>query len=127
MNMDEVRELVARQAQAWMQQDIGLALEDFAVDAVFISPGGRWQGWDAIRRAAEGYFAVAAQVTVKIVRVLYDGRYGAVEWTWEETQRSTGLRHAADDAIIFELRDGKIVYWREYFDTAQLAHPLDAP
>jgi len=26
-----------------------------------------------------------------------------------------------DDAIVFVLREGKIVYWREYFDTAALA------
>ena len=52
-----------------------------------------------------------------MTRVLLDGDQGAVEWTWSETNRADGRSHTAEDGIIFVLRDDKIVYWREYFDT----------
>jgi uncharacterized protein (TIGR02246 family) len=124
MTNDEVHALVTRQAQAWMSEDIESALADFAADCLFISPGGHWQGHDQIREAARAFFANATGVRVTITRIVFDGRVGAVEWTWQEVQRATGVRHQAEDAIIFELRDGKLVYWREYFDTAQMAQPL---
>ncbi len=70
------------------------------------------------RCAAESFFAVSCDVQVMVTRVLLDGDWGAVEWIWSETRRADGRRFATDDAIIVEVRDGKIAYWREYFDTA---------
>jgi uncharacterized protein (TIGR02246 family) len=124
LTLDDVRNLIERQAQAWVAGNIELALADFAPDALFISPGGRWQGHDAIRRAANAFFAVADDVQVEVTRLLFDGRQGAVEWTWSEMRRETGARHRAEDAIVFELENGKIIYWREYFDTRQMETPV---
>ena len=53
-------------------------------------------------------------------RVLLEGDQGAAEWTWSETDRADGGRHTVEDAIIFELREDKLVSRREYFDTAAL-------
>ena len=117
MNHDQARQLVERQAQAWEQANIELALADFAAEGVFISPGGRWQGHAQIRAAAQAFFATATDVKVTVKRVLLDGTQGAVEWVWEETRREDGSRHQVEDAIIFELQDDKLIYWREYFDT----------
>jgi uncharacterized protein (TIGR02246 family) len=118
MNREQARALVERQARAWEQADIEPALADFAPDGIFVSPGGRWQGHDQIRAAAEAFFKVSTDVKVEISRVFLDGNLGATEWTWSETRRADGSRHMAEDAIIFELRGDKIIYWREYFDTA---------
>jgi hypothetical protein len=52
-------------------------------------------------------------VRVVGTRVLLEGDQGAVEWTWSETNRADGSRHTVEDAIIFELRDAKLVSWRE--------------
>jgi uncharacterized protein (TIGR02246 family) len=112
--------LVERQARAWEAADLDAIPADFAPDGVFISPGGRWQGPSAIREAATGFFAHAHEVQIRVKRVLVMGDQGAAEWHWRETRRATGTQHSADDAVIFELRDGKIIYWREYFDTAQM-------
>lgn len=38
-----------------------------------------------------------------------------------------GSRHTDDDAIIFEFRDNKIIYWREYFDTVNFLTPFMNP
>jgi uncharacterized protein (TIGR02246 family) len=120
MTLDEAKALVERQARAWEAADLDAIGADFAEDGVLISPGGRWQGAAALRAAAEGFFAVAGDVRVVVTRVMVMGDEGAAEWTWSETRIATGTRHSAEDAVIFQMRDGKIVYWREYFDTAQM-------
>jgi len=118
MDAEGVRALVEHQARAWEQEDVEAIVADFASDGVLISPGGRWQGHEALRAAATAFFAVATEVRITVTRILLDGDQGAVEWTWSETRRSDGLRITAEDGIIFHLRDGLILTWREYFDTA---------
>jgi uncharacterized protein (TIGR02246 family) len=118
MNLEQAQALVERQARAWEQADTEAAVADFAPDGVFISPGGRWQGHDEIRAAMQGFYEHATDVSVKITRVLINGNQGAAEWVWSEIRYAGGSRHTAEDAVIFELRNGKIIYWREYFDTA---------
>ena len=120
MNIQQAWALVERQARAWEQADLQAIAADFATDGILMSPGGRWQGETAIRAAAEGFFHVSTDVEVNVTRVLLDGDSGAAEWTWSETRRADGSRHRAEDAIIFLLQNDKIVYWREYFDTAQM-------
>ena len=118
MNSAEARALVERQARAWERGDLAAIVADFAPDGVLISPGGRWQGYDGLRQAAELFFAAAIDVQVVVTRVLLNGDEGAAEWTWSETSRTDGRRYTIEDAIIFGLRDDKIISWREYFDTA---------
>jgi uncharacterized protein (TIGR02246 family) len=118
MTIATVASLIERQARAWERADPEAIVADFAQDGLFISPGGRWQGREAIRRAAADFFAQAIDIRVTITRLLVDGELGAVEWTWSEHRLKSGQRHTAEDAIIFQIRDDKIVYWREYFDTA---------
>lgn len=121
MGREEVRALVERQARAWESGDLDAITADFASDGVLISPGGSWRGRDAIRGAAAAFFARAEGVRVKVTRVISDGDAGALEWTW--TERRADGEFTARDAIIFELRDGRIAYWREYFDPAELEGP----
>ena len=118
MDINQARELVEKQAHAWENADAESALADFASDGVLISPGGRWQGHDAIRKAMHDFFEHVTTVEVKVTRVLLDGTFGAAEWTWCEVRQADGSQHITEDAIIFEVCNDKIVYWREYFDTA---------
>jgi len=123
VNREGARALVERQARAWENEDLEAIVADFAPDGVLVSPGGSWQGLDAIRAAAEGFFAGVTDVRIEVTRVLLDGDAGAAEWTWTE-RRSDGTRRTAEDAVVFELRDGRIARWREYFDPADLDEPV---
>ncbi|MEM7030382.1 MAG: nuclear transport factor 2 family protein [Chloroflexota bacterium] len=119
MNLTQAKALVHRQAKAWEQADIETVIADFAEDGVFISPGGTWQGHKAIRKAMSDFFEQAKDVKIEILRVLVDGQQGAIEWRWREFRLTDSQYHSADDAIIFAVNaQNKIVYWREYFDTA---------
>jgi len=120
MDHERAQILVERMAAAWMQADAPAIVALFAVDGVFISPGGRAQGHAAIAAQAAEFFAGTAGVAVTIRRVLLDGNAGAVEWIWHETNRATGESRTIEDAIVFELREDKFSYWREYFDPSQV-------
>lgn len=119
MSNEDAWALVELVARAWEQGDLDAIIAPFAEDGVLMSPGGRWQGHAAIRAAAEQFYQSARDVQITVTRVLISGEQGAAEWTWSETRLDDGSRHTADDAIIFTLRDGQVVYWREYFDTAE--------
>jgi uncharacterized protein (TIGR02246 family) len=111
------KDLVQRQADAWQRGDIEAIVADFDEAGALITPGGTWVGPAAIRQAALDFWATVQSLQVEIKRLLVDGDQGAVEWRWTEVRLADGQAHSADDAIIFTLKQGKIVYWREYFDT----------
>jgi uncharacterized protein (TIGR02246 family) len=118
MNRKEMNDLVQRQAINWQRGDVEAILTDFVEDADFISPGGAWRGHAAIRQAVETFWAGIHSVDVQIKRVFGDGEQWAVEWRWSEVRLADGQRYSADDAIIFTVNaQGKVTYWREYFDT----------
>ena len=109
--------MVERQATAWETQDVSSLIEDFAPDAIFIAGGFTFKGVEAIEKAAADYFEQFSDTKVKIKRTIFKDRQGAVEWDWSDRHKKTGKPSAAEDAIIFELRDdGKITYWREYIE-----------
>ena len=122
MTRDAVVEFIAGRARAWESGDLEAIMAGYAPDAVVIAPGGiRVAGLDELRANNASYLAAYTDITVALTRVIVEGEQGALQWTWGETRRADGQRRGVDDAIIFTLRDGKIVYWHEYFDTAALA------
>jgi uncharacterized protein (TIGR02246 family) len=118
MTHDEVHRLLLRRIRAWQDEDLDAIMADYADDIVHVSPYGTGAGVAAMRAANTRYLAEYTGFEVQIHRLVVEGDQGALEWTWTETRRSDGLRRSADDAIVFVLRDGKIAYWREYFDPA---------
>jgi uncharacterized protein (TIGR02246 family) len=117
---EAARELAQRMAAAWLSADIAAIVALFAPDGVFITPGGRAQGHTAIAELAASFFDASYVTEIEIRRALAEGGQGAIEWLWSEASRATHARRVMEDAIIFELRDGLISYWREYFDPAQV-------
>ncbi|AFY54052.1 hypothetical protein Riv7116_1492 [Rivularia sp. PCC 7116] len=112
----DIEELVTRQAKAWENADSEAIIADFAENGAFIAPGTSLKGKADIKKAAEDYFKEFTDTKVKITRIFSDGKEGGVEWTWSDKNKKTGEKSLIDDAIIFEIKDGKIIYWREYFD-----------
>jgi uncharacterized protein (TIGR02246 family) len=116
LSSEQIQEMVVRQAQAWETQDERAIADDFAEDAIFIAAGFKFAGKQQIRKAAQDYFKQFHQTSVKIKRIIIDDDCGAVEWDWRDQNRQTGKEGFAEDAIIFELANGKIIYWREYIE-----------
>lgn len=116
MNRQEVEAMVERQARAWENADVAAIIDDFAQNSLFIAARKQFEGKEAIKTAAEAYFQQFDDIRVKIKRILIDGNSGAVEWDWSDRNRQSKVASFAEDAIIFELQNNKIVYWREYIE-----------
>jgi len=121
MNKSQIRAIIERAGQSWVDGDAGGFAELFTTDGEFIVPGKRWQGRSAIRDALAGFAANHSDVRVEIKRIVVDGNQAVVEWRWEDTQDDTGVRHTADDAIVVDFEDGRISRWREYIDAKSSA------
>ena len=111
-----MKQLVERQASAWQNADYEQIIADFAEDSLFIVPGAIFRGKPQIKQAAEDYFAKFTDTKIKIKRIIFHDNTGAIEWDWTDKNQETGQISQAEDAIVFEIEEGKIKYWREYID-----------
>jgi len=113
------RQLVERQARAWEKQDFALAAGDWLPTAVLLSPEGNTPATQ-MPASMKDYFKDFSdlKVTIKNVFASPDGNKVAIEWDWAITRRKDGKRGVSHDAIIVDLRGGKIASWREYYDPA---------
>ena len=112
----KIKQIVERQIQAWETADSDKLIADFAEDSWFIVPGSTFRGKQQIKAAANKYFSEFTATKVKIKRIIVSGNQGTVEWSWRDKNKATGEESQAEDAIVFELEQGKIKYWREYID-----------
>jgi ketosteroid isomerase-like protein len=113
----EILSLVERQARAWERNDFGLAAPDWLPDGELTSPAGRVPA-EQIERELTSFHQGFTDLRVTVLNVFAspDTTKVAIEWDWEVTRRSDGVRGLTHDAIIVDLVGGKIASWREYFD-----------
>jgi ketosteroid isomerase-like protein len=116
---DAARALVERQARAWEKQDFAIAASDWLPTAVLASPEGNTAAPD-MPASMRDYFKDFSDlhVTIKNVFASPDGKKVAIEWDWTITRKRDGNRGVSHDAIMVDLKDGKIASWREYYDPA---------
>jgi len=113
------RQLVERQARAWEKQSFQLAAADWLPTAVLTSPEGNTPA-TGMAASMTDYFKGFRdlKITVKNLIVSPDGNKLAIEWDWAITRKRDGKRGISHDAILVDLKDGKIASWREYYDPA---------
>lgn len=116
----DIISLIERQKEAWESGDIELLLADFANDCLFIVPGKIIQEKSELREMVQDYWQHYTETQIEIKRVFFASNQGAIEWHWRDVEKETRKRQLAHDAIIFELIDHKIKYWREYIDVVQV-------
>jgi ketosteroid isomerase-like protein len=114
-----VQQLVERQAHAWEKHDISLASPDWLPNAVLSSPEGNTPAPE-LGKAMSDYFKgyTDLHVTIKNIFVSPDGNKVAIEWDWAITRKRDGYKGVSHDAILVDLKGGKIASWREYYDPA---------
>lgn len=116
-----IRVLIKQARDAWVARDANAITQLFAPDGELIVPGKRWQGQAEIQQEVSRFAQQSTDVKIEIRRIIVEGNQAVVEWYYEDTEKATGLRHKADDAIIVDFKDGRISRWREYFDNKTLA------
>lgn len=119
-----VPDMIQQMADAMIRQDDDAVVSFFADDAVMIAPSGRFVGKQAIYDAGYGFNQAYTNIIIKVKEVICceinSVCKGVVEWSFAETRKADGWTHVMEDAIVFEMRDGKVIYWREYFDPNQI-------
>ena len=108
--------MVHAQASAWAAGDADAIAGAFSDPCDFIVPGMRLTHPDEIRRAAEDHRARYKDVSVEVERIISQGDVAAVEWTWTDTDKKTGAVARVQDAIVLQVANGQLIYWREYPD-----------
>ena len=116
MDRQDIEAIIHRQAWAWENGEVETIVSDFDEDSVFIAAGQQFNGKEEIQAAAEDYFRQFTGTKIQIKRIIIEGNSAAVEWSWTDLNRSSKLANFAEDAIIFQVKNHKIVYWREYIE-----------
>jgi uncharacterized protein (TIGR02246 family) len=114
---EQIRAIVRQARDSWVNGNADAFAALFTPDGEFIVPGQKWVGREAIRKAAADFATYASNVKIDIRQIIVEGDGAAVEWYWEDTEKATGRRNRADDAIIADFAAGKIKRWREYIDS----------
>jgi ketosteroid isomerase-like protein len=116
----EQLDLVRRQISLWeTNSDEAGALADWLPEGVLTAPRGVREESGSLPEVIRGWHQQFSDLHVELVSLFgsADGGWLAIEWTWAVTRKSDGASGTTPDAIIVQLRDGKILSWREYFDT----------
>lgn len=125
----EVMAMLQRQAHAWTVGDFSGATGDWHPEGVLTAPGNRVP-FAALDRTITAFHRDYGDLAVTITTVFAsaDGKRIALEWLWEVSRRADGARSLTEDAILVDLDDdGRILSWREYFDTASAVEAHHAP
>lgn len=118
LSSPEMRSLITQAKDAWIARDAAALTQLFTPNGQLIVPGQRWQGQAQIQAEVAKFARQYTDVKITIYRIIIDGERAAVEWHYEDTEIATGKRSESDDAIVIEVENGRISYWREYFDVS---------
>lgn len=121
------RQIIHTHAQAWSSHELAQLRAVFHNEIYVCPPWDFQQGWPNVARAAEIYFANYTDTHVTPRRILFDSaqpHLGFCEQTFACTNPDTGRRGADEDLAFFELAQGKLRYWRTWFDTGRSVQSL---
>lgn len=112
-----------RFCDAWSALDIDTLMAFFTDDAVYHNiPIAPVTGRDAIRATIEGFASGAERIEFKVVAAFGEGDTVFTERVDVFTMPRATVELPV--AGVFELRDGRIAAWRDYFDLNQFMSQL---
>jgi limonene-1,2-epoxide hydrolase len=122
--MDEPSELVTRFCAAWSRLDLDELAAFFTDDAVYHNiPLDPVTGRDAIRQTIAGFTSGVDKVEFEIVHSAATGNVVLTERI-DRFFRSDGATISLPVMGTFEVADGLIAAWRDYFDLNQFMSQL---
>jgi limonene-1,2-epoxide hydrolase len=116
-------DVVTRFCQAWESVDIAALMEFFTDDAVYHNiPIAPVQGKDAIRTTIEGFVGGVDKIEFDVLAIAAKGNTVLTE----RVDRFIGTEKTIALPVMgtFEVVDGKIAAWRDYFDLNQFMSQL---
>ena len=118
--MADAEALVREFCDAWSKRDPDLLTDYFTEDAVYHNmPIQPLQGREAIRAFLAGFLSGATSAEFRILNLVASGDVVMTERV-DVFGMADGREGAFPVMGIFEIRNGKIAAWRDYFDMAQV-------
>lgn len=116
--MSAESDLILRMIEGFNKIDLDAIVACFADDAIYDNvPMAAVQGTDAIRKTLEGFMGAASEVQWDIVNIVADGGVVLTERVDKFKVNDQWIELRVMGA--FEVADGKITAWRDYFDMNQ--------
>jgi len=118
-----VQEFIAAFITAWPEGDAAKLASFFSEDAVYHNiPMDPIKGRDAIQATLAEFMGMGGQVGVDIAHIVSDG---AIVMT-ERVDHFTGIEKTISLPVmgIFEVHNGSITAWRDYFDLNQFTSQM---
>jgi limonene-1,2-epoxide hydrolase len=116
LSRDEAVACFARRRAAWLAGDIDAYLDCWVEDLVLETPGRAIRGRDEYRRMLERSLAWATPRDFVFHHLAVDGNVVLADWTISVERRADGVVVEWRGMSAAELRDGRIVWWREYYE-----------
>lgn len=114
-----VQDFIAAFASAWPDRDAARVASYFSKDAVYHNmPMEPVKGRDAIQAAVAGFMTMGGQVMVDIGHIVAEGPVVMVERV--DHFVGSELTIVLPVVGVFEVHEGKITAWRDYFDSGRL-------
>jgi limonene-1,2-epoxide hydrolase len=119
---DEAVALFDRRRDAWLREDLAAYLAVWAEDMTFESPvhAQPVHGRAAFAAIVHQSAAMVRPVSFDFEHLAVQGSMVLAEWRIVIERRDTGRRIAWRGMSVAEIRDGRIVHWREYRNPAAL-------
>lgn len=125
-SVDElIRTFITRLSARDIETAATMVSDDFEYDNV---PMGKAFGPDGLRNTLTGFFAMLDDVDWRIIRQTSSGDTdnGTVLNERDDRVSMKGNWHSLPVAGVFEVRNGKITLWRDYFDRPTLMEIMSA-
>jgi ketosteroid isomerase-like protein len=115
LSIDEARALFEQRVAAWLAEDVARYLHCFHDDIVIDMAGRTVRGRAAYENLVRQSFAWARPRAFDIHHLAIDGEVALADWTISVTRRKDGVVVEWSGMSAARLRDGRIVWWREYY------------
>lgn len=129
LTLADAENLFDRRRRAWLAADVDTYLDLFAGGLEIWMPGrdepvrGRDRYAEIVRRS----FGWAAPESFEFHHLAVNGDVVMAEWTISTRRRSDGARFRWEGMSVARIDgDGRIAWWREYWDPRQVSEPVRA-
>ena len=117
------KNIVEHMFAGWNAHDAGKVAAAFSEDAVYedVTAGHTSRGRAEVRKWAAGAFEVFENFKMEVVSSSFHNGSGVVEWIWSGTDKGihkTGKNFSVRGVSIVEIRKGKILNYKEFYDWA---------
>ncbi|GAB3003377.1 nuclear transport factor 2 family protein [Mycobacterium bourgelatii] len=107
-------QVVLAELKAWERRDVDEIVGYFSADATWSDPNGTFRGSDEIRKAVEGYVARMEHAEMEVVNIAAAGNVVLTERVDRFVYDGRNIAQPLMGA--FEVADGKITAWRDYYN-----------